>query len=474
MTDHTSQSFVSRSALASQLAGWLVALSFLLLTITAVILSWGTIAALNWADDQVAEKRLEMVRDLMQAAPPDSAMIAHEVSEDNQGPRQIFIRVLTDNAEYALATPNFPEAMRPELFPDVGRDSLDSIKHASVAVADHNFRTAAARVAFAPATSKDAVIQVAIDTSQDDPAIRWYRNLLLAVLLGALLLSALATWIVVRRKLAPLAVMAKATSKIRSTTLSERLATDGLPDELRELALSFNSMLERLETAYQGLRQYSDDIAHELRSPLSRMLLNGEVTLARDRPPEDIKAALAFNIDECRQLADLVETLLFIARAENKQMALNRESIDVAKELGDIIAYFAPLASEKTINLHLTPSVGVAAEVDRLLFRRAVSNVIANAIAHTPENGRITIGAETIGGELLIRVEDTGKGIDPKDLPHVLDRFYRSDKARSFGGGRVGLGLAIVKGIVEVHGGEIKIMSSPGKGADVLLVFANA
>lgn len=474
MTDHAPQSFVSRSALASQLAGWLVALSFLLLAITAIILSWGTIAALNWADDQVAEKRLDMVRDLLQDTAPDSALVAHEVSEDNQGPRQIFIRILTDNPEYALATPNFPPALRPELFPDVSRERLDSLKRASVGVTARKFRTAAARVAFASAASKDAIIQVAIDTSQDGPAIRWYRNLLLAVLFGALLLSALATWIVVRRKLAPLAVMAKATSKIRSTTLSERLATEGLPDELRELALSFNSMLERLETAYQGLRQYSDDIAHELRSPLSRMLLNGEVTLARDRPPQDIKAALAFNIDECRQLADLVETLLFIARAENKQMALNRETIDVAKELADIIAYFAPLASEKTIDLHLTPSLGVSAEVDRLLFRRAVSNVIANAIAHTPENGHITVGAETTSGELLVRVEDTGKGIDAQDLPHVLDRFYRSDKARSFGGGRVGLGLAIVKGIVEVHGGEIKIMSSPGKGTEVVLAFANA
>lgn len=463
-----------KGSIAGQLAAWLSAISFLLLAVTATILSWGTVAALNWADDQVGEKRLETVRGYLQAENPDSAMIAHEVSEDNQGPRQIFIRIFVDNPHFVLATPNFPAALRPELFPKVQGTPLDEIIRASMDADGKRYRLATARISFALAASRDAIIQVAIDTSQDQPALDWYRNLLVGVLAGALLLSAMATWCVVRRKLLPISKFADQTSRIRSTTLDRRLDISGLPAELHELGQSFNDMLQRLEVAYQGLRQYSDDIAHELRSPLSRMLLNGEVTLARDRSSEDMKSALAFNVDECRQLVDLVETLLFVARAENKQMALNRQKLDIAHELRDIAAYYEPSASERDITVEVSPGQSLEANLDRMLFRRAVSNVVANAIAHTPPGGCIKVSAATERDRPRISVSDSGKGIDPADLPHVFDRFYRGDKARSFGGGRLGLGLAIVKGIVDLHGGSVAIESTPGAGTRIDLVFAEA
>lgn len=460
--------------MANQLTAWLVIKSFILLVVTATLLSWGTIAALNWADDQVAEKRLETVRGFLQVPKPDREEIEHEVTEDNQGPRQIFIRVLTDSREFSLATPNFPEVLRPEAFPDVSTLPFGEKMYASIADKENHYRVATARIAFAVANSKDAVIQVAIDTSQDQPALRWYRTLAATVLAGALAASALSTHTVVRRKLAPLGDIARETSKIRSTTLDKRLDISGLPAELYELGQYFNDMLQRLESTYKGLRQYSDDIAHELRSPLNRMLLNGEVTLARDRSPEDIRAALAFNIDECRQLVELIETLLFVARAENKQMALNRQEIDVGKELGEIVAYFEAAASEKGISIRLAPCGGDHPRLDRTLFRRAVSNIVNNAIAHTPEGGRIVVSAGTENDKLRVSVRDSGKGISPVDLPHVLDRFYRSDRARSFDRGRIGLGLAIVKSIVELHGGKVAIESAPGEGTRVDLIFADA
>jgi two-component system heavy metal sensor histidine kinase CusS len=460
-----------KSSLARQLAAWLFALSFVLLAVTATILSWGTVSALNWADDQVAEKRLETVRTLIQDPATDSSMIAHEVSEDNQGPRQIFIRILADDPEIALATPYFPEVLAPNLFPDASQAPLDSLARSSIEVAEKGYRLAASRVALANGAGS-AIIQVAIDTSQDKPALRWYRTLLATVLSCALALSAAAIWFLVRRKLAPLHNIAHETTRIRSTTLDKRLDLTDLPAELYELGQDFNAMLARLEHAYIGLRQYSDDIAHELRSPLNRMMLSGEVTLARDRPSEELKAALAFNMEECRQLVQLIETLHFVARAENKQMALHRERVDIADELNAIIAYFEPLATEAGISLALAPLQSLEANVDRMLCRRAVSNVVANAIAHTPPGGRIDLSTSLANAILRIDVSDTGKGIAPEDLPHVFDRFYRGDKARSFGGGRVGLGLAIVKSIVELHGGTIAIESALNKGTRVTLMFS--
>lgn len=455
----------SRS-LSRQLALWYFATSLLVVLVASAVLYWAAVQALHWADDQVALKRMEAVRAHLQDPRPSASLVAHEVSEDNQGPRQIFIRIVTAAADFAMETPEMPPGLLPSRFPDPAGDgpprsvtlNLDGGKA---------YRVLAVRVPIDPAAgATEAVLQVAIDTSLDGEALAWYRRLLAAVIAAAVLVTSLLAWFVVKRKLEPVHQIAQATTEIGTSTLDKRLELDGLPAELHDLGVNFNAMLGRLEASYDGLRHYADNIAHELRTPLNRMLLAAEVTLSKERPVPEIKEALESNMDECRTLADLVQELLFLARAENGQTSLDKRRVAIRRELDIIAAGYRPDAEDSGVTLATEAEPGLEANLDKVLFQRALSNLVVNALKHTPRGGRVDLRAASEGGRVVIEVRDTGHGIEPQDLPHVFDRFYRAGRPVEGSGGTegVGLGLSIADSIVRLHGGRIRVESEPGKG----------
>ncbi len=241
---------------------------------------------------------------------------------------------------------------------------------------------------------------------------------------------------------------------------------------LRRDAEEFNKVLEQLERAYAALQHYADNVAHELRSPVNKMMLAAEVTLARARTKDEYAEALASNMEECQRLSSIVEGLLFLARAGSTQVALQRQEISAARELELIRAFYEASAAEAGVSLDVVCEPGARGRVDRVLFQRAVSNLVANAIAHTPSGGSVRIEArQNQAGALEIEVADTGEGIPEEDQPHIFDRFYRADRVRTPAGDRLGLGLPITKSIVDLHRGAVSLESAPGAGARLVLTF---
>jgi two-component system heavy metal sensor histidine kinase CusS len=332
------------------------------------------------------------------------------------------------------------------------------------------FRAAAIQVNGVPRGSGH-VIQVAFDRTFEEKLLQRYRINLGLVLLAALVVCSIVGYQIARRGLQPLARIATTAREIRSSNLQKRIATARLPAEVHALAVTFNDMLDRLEKSFTRLAQFSADIAHELRTPVHNLRGEAEVALQSFRTVEEYREVISSCLEEYARLTRLIESLLFLARAENPETQIAREPVEVAPELEVAREFYDGLAAEAGVTLRVEAANGLAAPLDRALFRQAISNLLANAIAHTPAHGQVTLRAETQDNDLVVAVSDTGVGIPPEHLPHIFDRFYRADRARTNSAERVGLGLAIVRSIAMLHGGSASASSSAGQGTRVSLRF---
>jgi two-component system heavy metal sensor histidine kinase CusS len=195
------------------------------------------------------------------------------------------------------------------------------------------------------------------------------------------------------------------------------------------------------------------------------------VALGKSRSAEEYREVLGSCLEECARLSRIIDSLLFLARAESPDTQIMRSPLDVGRELAAIRDFYEAAAAEAGVTLRLVCSDGLIANLDRTLFQRALSNLVANALAHTPAGGAVTVAADREDGMVRVQVADTGCGIPEAHLPHVFDRFYRVDDARSASTGGVGLGLAIVKTIAGLHHGSATIKSEVGKGTHVTFAF---
>lgn len=465
--------FAVPTSLAGRLMLWSLGASLFLVAVTSAVLYWGTISIVHYADDQVMEKRMQAMRLLLQDGRPDTAMIAHEVDEELEGPRQIFIRVMWPKGGLTQETQQMSKVLPVSLFPDATAAPGGTKLIGSLEMPDgRSFRTLAVRIPVGShQNTSDGIIQVAMETTLDAEMLGWYRRLLVSVIAAAALACVLGGILMVRRELEPLRQITAATSTIGTRNLDYRLPLQGVPDELAALGEKFNEMLGRLEVSYDGLQHYADNIAHELRGPVNRILLESEVTLLKARSKAQYREAAEANIESCRQLREIVQSLLFLARADSRRTELQCERLNLENLLQGICEYYDAAAAERGISLTSSCRVAHTADLDRTLILRALGNLVSNAKAHTGQGGRIAIQAEPVDGGYEISVSDTGKGIAPEHLPHVFDRFYRADGVRTAGENGVGLGLAITKSIVELHGGTATIESALGQGTTVTLLF---
>jgi two-component system heavy metal sensor histidine kinase CusS len=322
------------------------------------------------------------------------------------------------------------------------------------------------------ARSRSGVLRVTLERMRSDRLAilkRYAFDLLGALASGALLATAL-SFVAVRRSLRPVYAVAGKANDISAHRLQTRLAADDVPVELRDFCLAFNAMLDRLEDGVQRLSGFAADLAHDLRTPVNALMMQTQVALSRERTSEDYQALLASNQDEYERLARLIENTLFLARADSAQLAIRCAVLDIQAELTHIRDYFEMLAEDKGIDLRLEPLPPVALWADPVLFRRAVNNLVSNAIEHTPANGTISVGLREgcAGPELF--VTNTGPGVAPEHVDHLFERFYRADSARS-GGHSAGLGLAIVRAIMHLHEGTAHLDGKLGDGTVFVLCF---
>ncbi|QXH48899.1 heavy metal sensor histidine kinase [Pseudomonas xanthosomatis] len=283
------------------------------------------------------------------------------------------------------------------------------------------------------------------------------RLIWLTVGLSALATALLGAW-AARRGLKPLRQMGKVAASVNARSLTTRVPVEQMPEELAELAGTVNAMLQRLDDAFQRLSAFSADIAHELRTPLSNLLTHTQVTLTRPRSLEEYREALHGNLEELQWMAQLVNDMLYLAKADHGLLMPSRQPLALEAEVDALLEYYAPLAEEAGVQLLREGAAGF--EGDRHMLRRALSNLLDNALRFTPAGGEIRV---TLSEGPSISVANTGPAIQPEQLERLFDRFYRADPARQEGSSEhAGLGLAITRSIVQAHGGRIRAQCSQG------------
>jgi two-component system heavy metal sensor histidine kinase CusS len=282
----------------------------------------------------------------------------------------------------------------------------------------------------------------------------------LTVSLSALTTALLGAW-AARSGLRPLRRMSAVARGVSAQSLNARLPEENMPPELAEMAHHFNAMLGRLDDSFQRLSAFSADIAHELRTPLSNLLTHTQVTLTRERPLEDYREALHSNLEELQWMAQLVNDMLYLAKADHGLLMPKREPLALAEEVDVLLEFFAPLAEDARVTLKRDGHARL--QGDRSMLRRALSNLLDNALRFTPAGGEVRVRIIDRVDGLRLTVENSGDGISADLLPRLFDRFYRADPARHEGSSEhAGLGLAITQSIVRAHGGQIRCESADG------------
>ncbi len=450
-------------SIASQLVFLFTPAAILLLGCGLGVLYW-IVVRHGLAEDRavLADKVLGIRADLRSAAGP--SLVRQELKALQGERTSYWVRLLDEGGQVIAETTGMGTMLPASLFP-VGKST------ASAEMTMKNHQTEGKLFSLvsmeAVENGRAYLIQVAQDRSVDEQFEREFGLLVGIVLVCGIFASVVIAVTVTRRGLQPLNAMTSSLMRVGPTRLDERVQVTEWPRELQPVARAFDDMLDRLEDSFNRLSQFSADLAHELRTPLANIRGEAEVALNRPRTPNEYMAVIESSIAECERLAAIIDNLLFLARAEAAESKVNCAWIDGPAVIGRIAAYNEAIAEERRLQIVCGGEGEIYA--DPVLFGRAVSNLVDNAVHFTPDGGRVAISIDITEETAEIAVEDTGCGIGEEHLSRIFDRFYRVDPSRSTEG--TGLGLALVKSIAELHGGNVAVLSKIGRGTRVTLRF---
>lgn len=278
-------------------------------------------------------------------------------------------------------------------------------------------------------------------------------------------LGLLGGWWLAGRAISPIRKISRTATRIAEGNLAERIGTTVGDSELDQLSRVLDTTFDRLHTAIERQKQFTADASHELKTPVTILLAETQRALKRERSPEEYRAALATCQTAAERMRQLTESLLLLARQEAVGADASRERCDLAALLRQTLAELQPLATQRQLTLEgdLAPAACLG---DRAALSILAANLVANALQHHDRaNGHVRVVCRTEAGRVVLTVVDDGPGIPPQHLPHLFERFYRGDSARTGGGGHTGLGLAIAHAIARNHGGALTAANEPGRGA---------
>jgi len=457
-----------------RMTAWYAGSALVLILAATGFLYWVLATSFDAEDRRTLANTVTDLRLLLRASPGELRL--PETSAPAPGhvfrqPQEVWVRIVDAEGRTLLESPGMSAELPASAFPapalaEMGRDLAGDVATGSGRL----FQVLSARASADPGHPDGRVLQVAMDRADEELLLVHYRERLWLVLVAAVVLCSGTGYAIARRGIRPVERVTATARRVRSSTLHERIDATDLPTELRALAGTFNEMLDRLEESFAQVSRFSADVAHELRTPISNLRGEIEVALGKARAPEEYRETLGSALEECLRISRLIHGLLFLARAEAVTDAPRRhDTIRVGQEIEAVLEFYEAQAAEAGVTLHAEDATGLVAAFDRTLFQQAVGNLVANAIAHTPPGGRVTIRPRGDGATLHVEVADTGRGIAAEHLPRVFDRFYRADPARSGSAGNFGLGLAMVRSITALHGGRVTIESEVGRGTRVTL-----
>ena len=428
-------------------------------------------AELDRSTELFLADKLHVLRTMLRERPDDEDALREEVELESAARRyqQFYIRLLDERGVPILTTPGMSEKLDIESL--ALRTRTRPGRSISMPGSDGRpFRVTSASVEVGSPPARVDTVQIAIDVDQEEELLARYRFWFWAILLATSVVFPLVGYRIALHGIRPVEQIASTARRITSTNLRERIRAEGYPSELESLAGTFNEMLDRLQESFERISEFSADIAHDLRTPVNNIRGEAEVALARARTVDEYRDVLESSLEESVRLSDLIGDLLFLARAEKPLTELHLQDVDVGELLTTVQDYYEVSAAEAGLSLDIVQhSEPLTAALDRSLMLRAVSNLVSNAIVHTPRGGSITLSAFSSGPEMRIEVRDTGKGIPAEALSRVFDRFFRVDPSRSQASGGTGLGLAIVQSIMTLHGGSAEIASQVDRGTIVTL-----
>ena len=453
-------------SIASQLVILFTLAAAFLLCCGLGVLYWTFVRHAFEEDNAVLADKISALRaDLNKARDPK--VLNEELKILHGGERAAFwVRVIDAGGVTVAETPGMNALLPGNVFPKTPTQN-------SSVVSPMEHRTAGKLFSLA-ATVDEAgaqlyTIQVAQDRTGDEGFIKEFGVTLVVVLGFGILASTVIALTVTRKGLQPVTEMTRSLKRIGPRRLHERIPPEGWPRELRPLAVAFDEMLDRLEDSFTRLSQFSADLAHELRTPIANIRGEGEVALTRERAPEEYREVIESSVVECERLSAIVDNLLFLARAEAAEGHIQQTLFEGRAAVEKIAAFYEPLAEEHHVAITCAGEGDIYA--DPMLFGRAVSNLVENALRFSAAGGTILISIAVRTVQAEISVKDTGSGIAAPHLPRVFDRFFRADSSRSSRGS--GLGLALVKSITDLHGGSAVVESEVDRGTVVTLTFPN-
>jgi heavy metal sensor kinase len=274
-----------------------------------------------------------------------------------------------------------------------------------------------------------------------------------------------------KRAFVPVRRMVAVTKRITAEDLSLRLESVESQDEIGELADTLNSMIARLERSFQQIRQFSGDVSHELKTPLTELKCNAEVVLRKQRTSKEYQTALQNVIEDADHLQKIIEDLLLLARMDSHSQPFTFTRLALYEVFFQVFEHLHPLAQQKGLALEFQKMENVFINGDSSLLNHVFTNLITNAIQYTPSGGKVTFALHQQASQAILTITDTGIGIPEQALPNIFDRFYRVEQSRSHETGGSGLGLAIAQHIVDAHGGTIEVKSTIGKGTTFQVVL---
>jgi signal transduction histidine kinase len=313
-------------------------------------------------------------------------------------------------------------------------------------------------------------LQLGVSLAESESLFDHFRRYGVLILATMLSLGALIGWVLARKAMEGVEAVTRASRNVASGHFSERVDVSGHGREIDDLVRSFNLMVERVQTVMGEMRQVSDNIAHDLRSPLTRIRGLAENAAINCETHADGAVLAGDIVEECDRLMQTINTMLDISEAETGVGRLHRDPVNMIELVDQAGELFAGVAEDKGVTLTVEHQEVIhPVQGDRRKLQRVIANLIDNALKYTPRGGHVRVGLRNEPGRVRIEVSDTGIGIEPRDLPRIFERFYRCDQSRHQPGN--GLGLSLAQAIARSHGGGLSVDSRPGKGSVFSLIL---
>ncbi len=447
-----------------------------LLVSASLFFMWAIEKEWEEEDRVLLQQKVQVIRKLLSNNSIQSEALRSETRWDSLSDLSVkfYTRIFDEQGNLLLETPGMADILERKDFPSPsGMDELPkNVWKLKSLDGLHAYRLLSAKVAVG-AGKEPVILQLGLDISGEIAHTAYHGKMVAIMIILGSMLATLVGYAIIRRGLRPLRDVIEAIQRVSPSHLDERINRVKWPAELSALADVFNQSISGLEDAFGRLSRYASDLAHELRTPINNLMGETEVALSKSRTAEEYRQVLESSLEEYGKLSRLTEGLLFLARADNPKTRIQKSLFDASKEIKALQEFYSILAEERGITVICEGSAQLKA--DQLLFQRAISNLVSNAIQYTPRNGTVTISVrETDDRHVEVSVKDTGIGIASEDLPNIFDRFYRASSGRSRHPEGTGLGLPIVKSIMDLHGGTVNVQSEPGKGTIATLRFPSA